>query len=201
MRIKLATLACYFVLSCGTASTAETIEGFSVDREEKPSILLRHGKAYYFNNALSTGENEIYVQKYTVTFFEGGDYNEGNSPTFSFTDEAESLNNYFPSRFNGKFIESNPNHYFIKYRPEERKDDNLKVTYETYLWSRKNRSAKWEKYSLKVDVQPYTITWCGDGVRDDYIDAYNGEKVSESCDPNDPARIGWRDGVCSKACD
>lgn len=42
-----------------------------------------------------------------------------------------------------------------------------------------------------VECEYYSVTWCGDGVRDPGY---------EVCDPNDPTRAGYGNGGCDNMC-
>jgi hypothetical protein len=199
---KLRLAASVFVAIFATSVTAETIDGFTVKETQFPPVLLRYGEGYYFNVRMAVRNGDIYLQKFGASFTEGGDYNgtkDGGKqdPGFVWTKDVTDLDFYLPNRFEGKIIESNPDYYFIKHRPTERRANNLEVTYKIYTWFRPDKSTDWQKSQLRIDRQSYSITWCGDGVRDDYIDALNGKHVLEVCDPSDPNKVGWVGGACN----
>jgi hypothetical protein len=63
-------------------------------------------------------------------------------------------------------------------------------------WINNSRSAR----KTHIENQPYEITWCGDGVKDNYTDSATGDRIRETCDPADSSKSGWGTGGCSNSC-
>jgi uncharacterized repeat protein (TIGR01451 family) len=90
-------------------------------------------------------------------------------------------------------------YYQIKAHPVTRKSNNLEIIYTTTDYAKKNGS--WVGPNVHTEYQPYTITWCGDGVVDNYKDP-TGFQVSETCDPGDPSSWDPSKGQsCSNTCE
>jgi hypothetical protein len=71
----------------------------------------------------------------------------------------------------------------------------LEIVYTTTHYEK--RSGAWTNKTIHTEYQPYEITWCGDGIVDNYIDP-SGLNITESCDPNDPSKSGWGNGGCAQ---
>jgi hypothetical protein len=200
------SIAGVFFASASLADVATEFDDtdFNVVEKTHLPLKLRYGFAYYFNQSFNGGDNKSFLRKFHVMFTEGGDYDylgKGMrlaNPTFRWTNKIEKDKFYVDDNVTVNIIQSNPDRYSINYMPEKRLNNNLSVTYT--LWIYENVSDEWSKKTKLIDVQPYEITWCGDGIVDNYLDAYNGNKIAEICDPQDPNKLGWRNNVCSSKC-
>jgi len=167
--------------------------------QDFPSVKLRHWYTYNFYDVVNAQSKYIYVSDYNWSTFSerNGDYNGWSNPLFGFTDSFLARNKQVNPYTSEKAFESK-SWYSINYHPLVRKSDNLFIKYQMqyYTWEWTQRSA----VKTHVENQPYEITWCGDGIRDNYVDQYSWNTISETCDPADPNRVGWGTGGCSNAC-
>ena len=168
--------------------------------QDFPTVKLRHWYTYNFHDTVNANSKILYVSDYNWSTFSerNWDYNGWKNPSFGFTDS-----------FLAKWKQVNPHEseiafesksgYSINYHPTVRKSDNLFIKYQMqyYTWEWDHRSS----VKTHIENQPYTITWCGDWVRDDYIDKYSWDHIKETCDPNDSSHSGWGTGGCSNTCE
>jgi len=164
-----------------------------------PSIKLRYGKAYYFGDIYhNNSTNEYYLRETKAKIIEPGDYNKWANPWFQSTAAIDAMKGYVPAKTSVKILQSNPDFYYVQAVPVQRKKDNLSVIYN--VWQYEKVWSNWIDRGWHSEYQPYEITWCGDGVRDNYMDDIHGEKVYETCDPNDVNKVGFGSGGCSNTC-
>ena len=168
--------------------------------QDFPTVKLRQWYTYNFQDIVNADSKIMYVSDYRWSTFSerNWDYNGWKNPSFGFTDS-----------FLAKWKQVNPHEseiafesksgYSINYHPTVRKSDNLFIKYQMqyYTWEWDHRSS----VKTHIENQPYTITWCGDWVRDDYTDKYSWNHIKEACDPNDSSHSGWGTGGCSNACE
>jgi len=131
--------------------------------------------------------------------FEQWNYNNASWPSFWPSSEVQNTGTEI-SAFTSKRILTSIWSYSIAKVPVSRQSDNLSILYTVYF-QQKNNDGSYRPEEGHTEYQPYTITWCGDGVRDNYIDTYGGFWVHETCDPNDSSRVWWGTGGCSNSCE
>lgn len=160
-----------------------------------PSLKLRYGKSYYFYDSFkNTWNTTLKLKSFKVTFREEGNFNNAANPTFSPT-QAVRNDKIFSPWESKRILQSSPA-YGIKRHPVKRKSNNIEIIYQTTDQVYPNG-----KLTTHTEYQPYTITWCGDGVRDNYTDPYGWGKIVEACDPGDTKnKSGWWNGGCSNSC-
>lgn len=195
----------------GEKNTPNLFENpYSVDEKEfntvrksykTTSIKLRHGHVYTFSTKFKNstpsdiGLNNVHTSFSEGEGDEGGDYNGSENPTFPWTKEMIEKKYIINPNKEITIVESDKD-YPIIYHPKKRASDNLFVIYKILYYSKKH--SKWNK-KLNVDIhaQSYEITWCGDGIIDNYMDV-QGFQVEEECDPNDPQEENWGEKGCMK---
>lgn len=160
------------------------------------SKKLRHGYQYSFHNSFNNNFNDdIGISQAYATFSEAdGNFNGADNPTFSFTKEIK--DNFFIKKDENVKIINSDALYPIVHHPEKRSADNLFIIYKTIFYL-KEHGAWIKKPNLDIHTQPYEITWCGDGIIDNYTDI-TGFQVEEECDPNDYEKINWGKNGCMK---
>ncbi len=158
------------------------------------SVKLRYGKSYYFNDSFkNTWNTTLELQSFKVTFREEANFNNWANPTFSPTQAVKNDKVFSPGE-KKVILESSPA-YGIKRHPVTRKSNNIEIIYETTDKVLSN----W-KITTHTEYQPYEITWCGDGIVDNYTDPYGAGKIVETCDPADSSKKNWGTGGCSNSC-
>lgn len=159
------------------------------------SIKLRYGGTYYFTAIVNAAEEWVFVNTYKDSeFIEKEDYNNGKI-IFGMTTSL--INNKYKIRpYTSKKTYASTA-YHINKIPSKRLKDNIIVKYkrEYQLW----RNGKWTERLEDIDIQPYEITWCGDGIIDNYTDPY-GNLIVEECDPGDKRRRNMRTYSCTEDC-
>ncbi len=159
-------------------------------------VKLRQGYEYSFNLTFTGGERTAYISeaKYDCKEQYHLSKNSKKKIIFSFTKNIKNLNYKVLSK--QKIIIINTNFYDISYHPPKRDKSNLTITYTTkyYEWNGKS----WEGPYTNIDIQPYAVTWCGDGIVDDYIDDYSNDIIKEECDPEDKKKKNWGEHGCNK---
>ena len=163
------------------------------------SIKLRYGATYYFNNSFNAGSQYVFINNFHGTTFLTKAYNGDKEPTFGFSKEfAEKKFEISP--YTSELIYSSTDGYTITNKPSKRLEDNIIIKHVVNysLWFTKQK--KWVKAKVTT-LQPYEITWCGDGIIDNYIDRGNGNKsIIEECDIADKNKINWGKNGCSNQC-
>jgi len=160
---------------------------------------LRLGHSYYFHNTFKAKEDTYIGEKSNWTFSEkNGDYNGGENPKFKETDWIKNKKFIVQKNEIGNIFKTfNP--YQIKFTPIKRGKENLSIKYNIECFSKDN-DGKWNKKSKWMNsCTKYEITWCGDGIKDNYIES-NGRKINEECDPADLQKESWGTGGCSTSC-
>ncbi len=190
----------YIILTIMTLSFTWVLEvSASTTTQNFPSVKLRHWYTYNFFDVVNSHWKYIFVSDFNGSTFSErhGDYNGANNPNFGFTSsflaKEKQVNPYTSERaFESK------SGYSINFHPNVRKFDNLFIKYQMqyYTWE----WTEWSWVKTHIENQPYEITWCGDGVKDNYIDQYSWNQIYETCDPNDSSKSGWGTGWCSNSC-
>jgi len=144
-------------------------------------VRLRHGHQYYFTNRIDAHGNAAGINRVDVTFTDKGAFNntEGH-PEFPFTDDLKNRKYIINPHESVITVKSNPL-YAIDKHPPKRGGTDISIKYETYYYLR--TGDKWYGIYIDVHYQPYMITWCGDGVVDDYFDDSIKVQIHEECDP------------------
>ncbi len=208
--IPLISLVVAIPLTISTAQ-AEYIEGMGnyTCNQTFPVKKLRWEKdrlnSYqFFSRIVSHGER-IGINSFKVGILEQGDFNDskGISTTklldFNFTDWLKNKS-YIVNPWNkGTWLKAN-NFYKIYNRPVKRNHKNLYLVYQMNFYKQIN--GKWDMNNLhkNYDCQPYEITWCGDGIVDNYYDKALKKQISETCDPQDPNKLNWGNNGCNLSC-
>jgi len=160
------------------------------------SIKLRHGYEYNFYDIFDAGSYKLWINDVFTTFSENvWDLNWGTNPSFVWADEIKNKNFIINPNTSVKTIDSDKK-YQVFYKPTARKINALEIIYDTKYY--REVSWKWQWPIRHTEYQPYEITWCGDGVRDNYTDYYSSKLIKEECDPNDPNKVGFGKNGCDK---
>lgn len=164
--------------------------GSDMFKRKSNTQKLRKGHEYRLFLAYeNTTDKKIQLNKFEVSFTESGNINGKDNPKFHWTNEVESKNFVLLPGEEIKIIETD-NLYDILHNPVNRKFDNIFIIYKIL-----QRIKDQEPPETITHLQTYEITWCGDGIRDNYVDP-TGFSVSEECDPNDPHKEGWGHKGC-----
>jgi hypothetical protein len=161
------------------------------------SIVLRQGYSYFFGNSFSAGNLDAGLTNLRVEFTEKGNFNRGGNPKFPWTGDIIS-EGYVVKSGGDMSISRSDVRYQVIDHPINRKQDNIVIKY--FVKYKEKSGETWGPELEAVSIQNYEISWCGDGVRDDYIDSYNSVQISEACDPNDEMKEGWVNGECPVTC-
>ena len=175
----------------------------SVNAENCKVEKLRLGNSYYFNNIINAKEDMYIGGESKWTFKEeekNGDYNGGKNPKFKETNWLKNKKFILQKNEIGSIFKTETP-YQIKWTPKKRGKDNLNIKYDTEYYTKDNKG-KWNKKSNWMSsCFNYEITWCGDGIKDVFLDEgikkYN---INEECDPADPTKESWGTGGCSSSC-
>ena len=160
-----------------------------------PTVKLRYWYQYKFYDIFNAGSNQVWINE-VITTFKENDWNINGwvNPSFPWYIDLISKGYIINSNQSVKSVESDI-YYQILYHPLQRKTNNLEIIYDTSYY--KNVSWNWEWPIHHTEYQPYEITWCGDGILDNYIDQYTWTSISETCDPNDASKTGWGAWGCN----
>ena len=174
----------------------------SDDLKTHPSIKLRHGYSYTFKNTMSV-KYEIWISDFIGSTFseKHGDYNGGKNPKFEMPKQLITFakkQKYHVGKNKSVVVFESTHKYPINYHPKNRKKDNLVIKYVTNYYSWKNND--WGAKKTNIAIQPYEITWCGDGIIDNYIDSYGAGEIIEVCDWKDKDKKYWGNAGCSSKC-
>jgi hypothetical protein len=90
--------------------------------------------------------------------------------------------------------------YYIQAVPSARRGDNLVVKYILEYYSDTNKNQKLDPNEKSnplthIEIQPYAISWCGDGIKD--APSLGETWVAESCDGTDGVPAGKQ---CTTSC-
>lgn len=163
------------------------------------SVKLRHGLSYNFwDKFINKWTWDIWLESYNAQLIEKGwyDYNWKNDDgLFSWSQEIKNKSYIIKAWENIKSYESTG--YDILYVPSKRKSNNLEIIYTANYY--RNTSDWWDWPISHTEYQPYEITWCWDGIVDNYTDIW-WDRISEECDPNDPNKTNWNWRTCNTSC-
>lgn len=168
---------------CSSTCSTVNVPQPSICDKTFPTVVLRYGNEHNFNYSYTNLDSFDHRLRYfAINFDEPFDYNGSDDvPNFDWTTHVKTQNMLIPPGTNDlKIIQSN-NKYTIKSIPPIRKADNLTIKYSVYVQNQNGGEA-----ISHTGCQPYTISWCGDGV----VDTEFGE-------PCDPAAEPWKsNGTC-----
>jgi len=158
------------------------------------SIKLRHGYSYTFGDIFINNTNgPVWLSDYRYTFTESANFNQGESnPHFPWTQEIINQGYIVPSGDRLKVVDSTPP-YSIIYHPVVRSENNITIVYEAEYYRNAGQSNQTGPFT-HTEFQPYEITWCGDGVVDNYLDVYSNSQIVEQCD------LWLQNGVLNSGC-
>jgi hypothetical protein len=172
--------------------------------QEFPSIKLRHGHSYNFGDEVNNNNNYklwiSYDPQYNagINFFEERDFNDNGLENTK--DWFKLTNNIWDDGIMEPYDEykviwtSYP--YVINKTPIMRKWNNIEIVYTLAKW--RNEWDTWFGPTYHTEYQPYEITWCGDGIKDNYTENFgNKDTINEVCDPNDSLKLWWGNGGCT----
>ena len=164
--------------------------------QEFASIKLRFGKSYIFTDTFNSEWYLSYIRGATTRFAP-----ESVKPIFYFSDEIsnrtpESYSWYVEATWPDSSLEIlKSDNFVINYLPAEwRQNNNIEIVYDISYQNKINGVRS--EIKSHTEYQPYEITWCWDGIVDNYVDPVWWE-VTEICD--DWNNIDW-DG-CSATCE
>lgn len=172
-----------------------------------PSIKLRHWQSYNFWDEVNNNNNFRLWISYNpsdnagIRFSESWDFNdnwiEDTANWFRYTDNVS--DNFIMEPFDSYKVIGTSYPYEIVKFPLIRKPNNIEIVYTLAKW--RNEGNTWFGPTYHTEYQPYEITWCGDGQRDNYTEDF-GEKnvVFETCDPNDSLKLWFWNWGCSVTC-
>ena len=169
------------------------VEAGNIIIENKESVKLRHGFKYTFFNSINAGNQYMWINGIKGKFIETGgyDYNGGRVPKFEVPKVLKDLgkkNSYHIAPHKEAVVFKSIENYRIHFHPKVRKADNLVIEYNTYYQTWDLKTKKWSEKKQLNTVQPYEITWCGDGIIDNYTDKYANVEIKEICDPGDKSK-------------
>jgi hypothetical protein len=199
MYVKKLFISLLIIINISTVAFSDTVEDVEVFIEKKPSMVLRHGFNYTLNNYLTTKSVPVYISDFRGSIFSErtGDLNGRENPEWSKTNILIKNKGNIPPHTTMKIFESK-SAYNINYHPKKRRKDNLYAEFHTHYYTWKNN--EWSGPFLIITKQPYEVTWCGDGIVDNYTDRLSKIKVEEICDPNDTDKKNWGKAGCSTTC-
>ncbi|MEA1953791.1 MAG: caspase family protein [Campylobacterota bacterium] len=163
-----------------------------------PVIKLRHGYSYNFFQRFQAKSQDIGINKVSGTFSEKNNYNGKENPKFDITSTLKEKKYILKKRTVSEIIFESKSKYSIHYFPKIRANDNIVVKYNVTYYAKIGN--EWIGPRKKIDIQPYKITWCGDGIIDNYIDRATNNKINEICEPKDESHTNWGTAGCSTIC-
>jgi len=193
-----------FLLSIVNSEDIKTIElnngdklnDSNIEENIHKGVKLRYGKTYYFHNVLNAGSLYLFVNKTHVEFITNL-YSGDEKPVFGctkkFIDKKYQVNPYTSEKYYASRA------FTINHKPQVRKYDNLIIKYTTNYSMWLGKPKIWVK-KRQIDLIPYEITWCGDGVVDKYFDKATATNINEECDPKDKQKVNWGSLGCSSEC-
>lgn len=163
---------------------------------------IRLGESIHINNTFSNKSNYlvgINPKKSSIFFHEkGGDINDGVNPKIIISDELKKVKYKISNGQNIKIFTTNEA-YKIKLHPKKRAKDNLFMQYNMAFHKKKKQSKGWWGPYMRKDNLYYEVTWCGDGIKDNYT-TDSGKLINEECDPMDKTKENWNGNLCSTEC-
>lgn len=184
----------------GCSEECKALNGSKCDEIFKTK--LRHGYKYNFFYKITNKSNySLKIKKVNEKFKERKNFNGDKTvPIFKVSKELKN-SNYIKPNHTIQIVKSTDNSkYSIKYHPSKRrkKYDDIVIKY-TYNYT-KLKDNKEQGYYIHTVCDLYKITWCGDGIKDDYIDSASKKHIYEECDPKDIKKEGWGQYGCSTTC-
>ena len=165
--------------------------------ENFPSIKLRHGYGYTFSQNFITENTRVGLNRITCKLTETGNYNGEKEPNCDWTNKFRNLK--FKIDINSSIkVAEYKSPYHITFHPIKRKKDNLNIQYTIKYYFLVSNKVLGPNYL--ITNQPYEITWCGDGIIDQYKDKYSNNYIKEICDPKDLKKLNWGSIGCSSKC-
>ncbi len=210
--ISLISLVVAIPVTISTAQAEYDVEfggSYNCDKVSHGKLRWEPTKKTYFY----TFENQVYnnseahkIYGYRFIFDEQGDFNDEENPDFKPTSWIMNKSTVVKKGDKGVWLKATKEYPIIN-KPLVRKKNNLKTIYEMQYLNKTNgyKNGNWITKSSIDNLQKhytckyYEVTWCGDGIVDNYKDA-SGEQISETCDPQDPNKLNWGNNGCSLSC-
>jgi len=158
----------------------------------RDSIKLRHGYQYGMSLSFLSNDYKSFIRQIKTTFHEDGDMNEGDNPIFDYTDEIKK-SEFILNKNENKVISHSSVYYKIIRHPVKRSKDNINIVFDLTYHTANTAFKNWSDKKHFIDHQPYEVTWCGDGIVDNYTEALSSVKIHEECDPGDG---NWENSGC-----
>jgi len=155
---------------------------------------LRHGRTYRFLNRFRNKSGKIVkIKQNSVTFSDiDNDLNNGENPNFKFTSWIKNKKFQINNGEEGKIYEAIVDYPIISI-PKHRSKDNIFIKYTVKYYTIDKGKKEGPFFNVHCDYNE--VTWCGDGVIDNYTER-EGFVVFEECDDGN-TKSG--DG-CSSTC-
>lgn len=144
--------------------------------------------SYSFSDKYSNPNSYPHTLKsFVVNFRETDDMNKDWKLTFDNFKWSIDNKTIPAGAENVRIISADPR-YFLLTTPARRQQDNIYVEY-IVNW-------KWKQDFSHKECISFEVTWCGDGVVDNYTDN-SWKTIKEICDPNDPKKTNWGENGCN----
>ena len=168
--------------------------------------LLRYDKTYEFYDVWNNnGTQPDYMNNCWIGYTQGGSWDEWTTANWSYLDKGSDFawtqtlrNRNFTVAWNSslEIINSGNTKWRIQKKPSTR-TNGTKNSYDFGLryrisYDNSNNYPNTNDDKIHTECIYYSVTWCGDGVRD---------AGYEVCDPNDPSKAGWWNGGCNNKCE
>lgn len=180
-------LAVFFLPLSSFAKTVISDSGVKVKcGKMHPVVSLRYGASYrFFHTWNNNSDKPVYFHRYSI-FFKNGYYFDKGKP-FNWTQKIRDLG-FSILPYTSQELISTTTGWRVDSKPDslKKRDYDFLVAYTIEYDFKNNTKSKWG-HKKDVACQPYLVTWLGNGVLEDKY---------EACDPMDPNKIGWVDGVC-----
>lgn len=112
------------------------------------------------------------MRNFAWEFTEERDYNGGDNPEFPWTENISGREFIIGANETDVLVARSTPLYSVKHFPPTRSADNIVIKYTITYFTEVDGEWVGPKYDIRT--QPYEITYCGDGVIDQYKDAYTG---------------------------
>jgi len=164
---------------------------------------LRYDKTYRFYDDLHNSTNRnVYINERKIRFMDNmtsnevmtSSYLDPGSP-FGWTQQLKNANYTVAPKSSMRIIETWATKWRVDRHPatrtQARKNNHDFMIYYKIDYDFSNNYPNASDDISHVECQYFSVTWCGDGIRD---------AGYEVCDPSDPTRIGWGNGGCDNSC-
>ena len=163
---------------------------------------LRYDKTYEFYDTWNSGSKATYLNKFKVEYQEpgyyGGTHTSGwyfldKGSDFHWTSQLKTAAYKVAANTSMRVLDTSP----TKWRIEKHNNARTKGTSSSYDfmlaytidYDFSNNYPNTSDDVSHTECIYYSVTWCGDGVKDSSY---------EVCDPNDPTHSGWGNGGCNQ---